>query len=331
MTPVSGSPVPLAVDLDGTLTLTDTLHESVIDLLRHSPLAVLPLARALSSGKAAVKRAVAQRVDFDATLLPYNPALLSTLRAHRAAGRRLGLFTAADQSIADAVAAHLGIFDVVRGSDGVLNLSGAAKATAIEAAFGPVFAYAGDSTTDLPVFARAAAAILVGPKIGRLMHASRNIEARFPLPKPGAVAWVRALRPWNGLLFVIPVLALQPVPPLSCCILLSALASGITLLRDLGSLAADRVDPGRCGRPLAAGLIPVRDGAVVAVILVAGSLPASLPLGYTSVLLCCPLIALLYGTIRRRLVSTWSAAPRTTGGGTRGVSPLVQSAPRRLD
>src|ERR1700709_39533 len=108
---------PLAVDLDGTLILSDTLHESVIGLLKQSPGRIVPLARSLPSGKAAVKRGIAEDVGLHPAMLPYNQALLEYLRQEHASGRRIGLFAAADQSIADAVAAHLGFFDVVRGSD----------------------------------------------------------------------------------------------------------------------------------------------------------------------------------------------------------------------
>ncbi len=132
---------PLAVDLDGTLILSDTLHESVIGLLKQSPRKIVPLVRSLPSGKAAVKRDIAEDIDFDPVMLPYNAGLLDYLRKEHASGRRIGLFTAADQAIADAIAAHLGLFDVVRGSDGVTNLSGAVKAAAIEAEFGAVLAY----------------------------------------------------------------------------------------------------------------------------------------------------------------------------------------------
>jgi hypothetical protein len=129
---------PLAVDLDGTLILSDTLHKGIIGLLKQSPLKIIPLARSLSSGKAAVKRGIAEDIDFDPAVLPYNQEFLGWLRKEHASGRRIDLFTAADQSIAHAVAAHPGLFDVVRGSDGITNLSGTSKAAAIEAVFGPV-------------------------------------------------------------------------------------------------------------------------------------------------------------------------------------------------
>ncbi|MEA2738094.1 MAG: hypothetical protein QOH05_1401, partial [Acetobacteraceae bacterium] len=304
---------PLAVDLDGTLILSDTLHEGVIGLLKQSPMKIIPLARSLPAGKAAVKRGIAEDVDFDPAMLPYNQELLAYLRAEHATGRRIGLFTAADQSIAEAVAGHLGFFDVVRGSDGVTNLSGAAKVAAIEAEFGPVFAYAGDSTVDLPIFARAASSILVGPKARLLirLRATSNIEAKFPLPGPSLRVWARAfrLRHWskNILVFVAPVLAGQPRPLLLSpvlFILMGVLASATYLLNDLTDLAADRAHPRKCHRPLASGAISVRDGLLAAVVLILGALLFSLlllPLGCTLVLVSYLAITLLYSASLKRL------------------------------
>jgi 4-hydroxybenzoate polyprenyltransferase len=304
---------PLAVDLDGTLILSDTLHESVIGLLKQAPMRIVPLARSLPAGKAAVKRGVAADVAFDPTALPYNQPLLEYLRKEHASGRRIGLFTAADQSIADAVAAHLGFFDVVRGSDGVTNLSGAAKVRAIEAEFGPVFAYAGDSTVDLPIFARAASSILVGPKVRLLvkLNASPNIEAKFPLPRPDVMVWARAfrLKHWakNVLVFVAPVLAGQYralIPSVVLFIAMGVLASATYLLNDLADLAADRAHPRKCHRPLASGAISVRDGLLAAAVMITGALLvslAALPIGCTVVLASYLVITLLYSATLKRL------------------------------
>ena len=54
----------------------------------------------------------------DPTLLPYRPDVLEFLRSQKQAGRRLILATGSDRRMADAVAAHLGIFDDVLASDG---------------------------------------------------------------------------------------------------------------------------------------------------------------------------------------------------------------------
>jgi hypothetical protein len=182
---------PLAVDLDGTLVRCDTLFESIRSLLRQAPRKLVAAALRLPAGRASVKRAVARAFQLDAPSLPYNEPLLAYIRAEHVSGRRVGLFTAADQSIADAVAAHVVCFDIVLGSDGVANLRGSAKASAIEAAFGPVFAYAGDSLVDVPIFNRAAAVILAGPRVSRLakMVPEGKIEARFPTASASRSPW----------------------------------------------------------------------------------------------------------------------------------------------
>ena len=304
---------PLAVDLDGTLVLCDTLHENLVTLAKRSPLGIAALLRRFPYGRAAVKRAIADTVDFDASVLPYNHELLAYVRAEHASGRRVGLFTAADQSIADAVAVHLGCFDIVRGSDGVTNLSGANKATAIEAAFGPVFAYAGDDFVDVPIFNRAAAVILVGSKVRQLVSytSEAKVEAKFPLPAPSVAVWAGALRiqHWskNSLVFVAPILAYQHVSVLlsiTLFVLLSVLASATYLLNDLADLAADRAHPLKYRRALASGAISARDAFVVSGALICASLLASclfLPLPCTIVLAGYLAITLLYSGFLKRI------------------------------
>ena len=113
-TPASASPeVALAVDLDGTLTLTDTLHEGMVKLLKEHPFDVWRLPAWLSGGKARFKREIAARAPLEVALLPYNQSVLERLREARAAGRRTVLATASDAAVANAIAEHLGLFDGV--------------------------------------------------------------------------------------------------------------------------------------------------------------------------------------------------------------------------
>ena len=80
---------PLAVDLDGTLILTDTLHESAVRALCARPLSVLQIPFWLARGKAALKQWLSALTEFDAASLPYNQPLLEWLRAQHAQGRKL--------------------------------------------------------------------------------------------------------------------------------------------------------------------------------------------------------------------------------------------------
>ena len=95
----ASSPLPLCVDLDGTLTPVDTLHESLVGLGRQSPLSLALAPRWLARGKAGFKRAVFERCPTDIDALPLNEELVAWLRAERQAGRSLVLVTASKDSL----------------------------------------------------------------------------------------------------------------------------------------------------------------------------------------------------------------------------------------
>nr|AYM53728.1 transmembrane protein [Archangium gephyra] len=104
---------PLAVELDGVLVHTNTLHEGLLRLLKLQPyLAPAVLAWSLR-GPSFLRAEVARRVELDVALLPYDEVLLSHLSEEKARGRRVVLATSADRKVAEAVAAHLGLFDAV--------------------------------------------------------------------------------------------------------------------------------------------------------------------------------------------------------------------------
>src|SRR6267154_228520 len=118
---------PLCVDLDGTLTKVDTLHDSFMLLVRKNPRALLELPGWLAGGKANLKAHLTQAVSLDVSLLPYNQPLLAYLRGQREMGRSIYLATGADRDLAVRVAAHIGLFDGVLASDGSSNLTGKTK------------------------------------------------------------------------------------------------------------------------------------------------------------------------------------------------------------
>lgn len=307
--------IPLAVDLDGTLTPSDTLHEGVLVYLRQPVRDVVGLWKPLRAGKAEFKRTVAERTGFDPSLLPYNDEVLDWLRSERRRGRRIVLFSAADQSIAEAVADYLGLFDGAYGSRDGVNLSGARKLDLIRSVLGDRFVYAGDGVVDLPIFAQAERVVLVGPvaRLERLLSPGKIVERRFPVQRPNARTWLHALRVqhWtkNVLVFLAPVLGFQsasPVTAIQALVLFLAfgmLASATYLINDLLDLSADRQHPRKRFRPLAAGRIAPRDGAFAAAILLGASLilAAWLPLGAAAVLLAYLVVTLLYSLALKRL------------------------------
>jgi 4-hydroxybenzoate polyprenyltransferase len=280
---MSNLSVPLCVDLDGTLTPIDTLHEGVLGMARQAPLALLSLPFWLISGKARLKREVAGRTRFDATHLPLNASLLCWLEAERRSGRRLLLVTAADSAIAAQVAARVDLFDETIASDGARNLSAETKRAALVERFGERgFDYVGDENADEHVWRSARKAIVVGSH-RRAQRARRiaEVERVFPPAPGGPKVWLQAMRlhQWvkNALIFLPAVLAhqiLQPTPLLQSALAFVAFglcASSVYLMNDLFDLSADRRHPRKSRRPFATGALSARSGIVASCLLLCAS------------------------------------------------------------
>ena len=178
----TATPVPLCVDLDGTLIRTDVTWVSLRRLLKLNPLWLLLLPLWLVRGRAFLKARIADRVDIDAPRLPYTPDFLEFLRSEKQTGRSLLLVTAADARLARRVADYLGLFSDVLASDGLRNLRGRTKAAELVRRFGRRgFDYAGNSRVDLPVWHEARLAIVVnaGPRLVRKAAARAQLGPVF--------------------------------------------------------------------------------------------------------------------------------------------------------
>lgn len=274
---------PLCVDLDGTLTPVDTLHEGLLALAARAPLSLFALPAWLARGKAAFKREVCARAPVDAEALPLHPQLLDWLRAQKASGRRLVLATASDQRTAEAVAQHSGLFDEIVASDGVNNLAGEGKRRALVQRFGERgYDYVGNDRADLRVWASAAQAVVVGDEaLARQAAAVSTVVRRFEAPRTSWRTWLKAARlhQWvkNVLIFVPPVLAHElgnPDTLLAATLAFLAFglcASSVYLFNDLLDLASDRRHARKRERPFAAGVLPARQGVLVALLLLLAS------------------------------------------------------------
>lgn len=239
---------PLAVDLDGTLLRTDLLLESLLVLLKHAPWRILSLPLWLLRGRAYLKQQVARRVALEVDILPYRQDLLDHLKAERAGGRTLVLATAADRVLAQQVADHLGIFDLVLASDGRVNLSGEAKGRLLVSKFGEKgFDYVGNSRHDLAVWASARQAIAVdaGRQAGRL-------KVLRPLH------WIKNLLVFAPLLAAHRMHEFALVGKLAMAfVALGCVASSAYVINDLLDLAVDRRHPNKRLRPFASGTLPI--------------------------------------------------------------------------
>jgi 4-hydroxybenzoate polyprenyltransferase/phosphoserine phosphatase len=302
------SVIPLVVDLDGTLTPTDTLVEMIIHLIKQSPLSLFLLPFWLLRGIAYFKARVAAVTLFSASALPYRQDFVQFLVEEKARGRQLVLATAANESIAHAVAAHLRLFDQVIASDSTCNLKGSRKLAAIREKVGDAFVYAGDSHVDVPIWRAARAAVLVGvpARLSSSVKQSVPAEREFFAALPTLKTWAKALRvhQWlkNLLVFVPLLTAFSFSEPSAVGKLLLAFfafsfaASATYIVNDLSDLDSDRVHARKRSRPFAACALSIVHGmaAAVALLIAAFLLAALVSPGFSLVLLTYMTITTVY-------------------------------------
>jgi 4-hydroxybenzoate polyprenyltransferase len=311
------APLPLVIDLDGTLIHTDLLQESALQLLRHRPLSAFGLPLWLMRGKAALKQEIADRTNIDVSCLPYNAPLLQWLHNQREAGRRLVLATASNIKFAQAVADHLGIFDAVWASDATTSLGGEAKRARLVAEFGERgYCYAGNATPDLKVWRDAAAAVVVNASASLLKRANALTTVEHVEPRPSAQlkAWSKGLRlhQWlKNLLVFLPLLASHRLMDIHLWVAtivgffaFGLTASSVYILNDLLDLEDDRHHRSKRNRPFAAGKLSVLHGVAAIPLLIAGALALSVPLGwrFAGVLGGYYVLTLLYSALLKRVV-----------------------------
>jgi 4-hydroxybenzoate polyprenyltransferase len=287
--PVPLCPVPLCVDLDGTLVKSDTFHDSLALLLRALPLTLFRIPGWLAKGgKARVKAEVAAIAPLDEAHLPYNQAVLNFLSAQHAAGTPIYLVTGADVSLANRVAAHLGLFTGVMASDGATNLTGNHKLASLQARF-PAFDYIGNASPDVPALTHSRLAYSANPTSGlrsALRSGNLPVAQNFTDRKSRFSAVAKAVRAhqWaKNVLVFLPLLLSHEIsfktllPAIIAFACFSFIASANYIVNDLLDIESDRRHLKKRFRPFASGDLPVFTGIAVALLLVASAC-ALLPL-----------------------------------------------------
>lgn len=277
----------LAVDLDGTLLLSDMLYESFWAAVAAHASALPRAISALRRGRAALKELLAKDATFDPATLPYDDRVLKRISAWRAAGGRTALVTATNTALANKIAAHLGIFDEVHGSDGSRNLKGATKAALLAEIYGrDGHVYVGDSRADLDVWRGASAAVTVGASTAAKAALDSNGPPSTHLPAAGGGlrAIIKELRPHQWLknaLVAVPLIVdfsygVVAIPAvIAAFVSLSLVASAGYVLNDLLDLTDDRAHPRKRNRPFASGALSAQFGTAMVPALLLGGLGVS--------------------------------------------------------
>lgn len=309
--------VPLCVDLDGTLVLSDLLLEGLASLVKRDPARVLSIGLWMLRGRAVLKAEVSERVTLNVAALPYNREFLNWLVAERSTGRGLWLCTAANERLANSIASHLGLFEGVMASDRNVNLSGAAKAERLVERFGERgFDYCGNESRDIEIWKHAHGAIVVrgGARLERGAALHSSMLRTFPRSSNLVRSTFRAIRPqqWvkNALLLVPLLAAHRAGEPDSLAVALLAIvafslcASSVYVLNDLLDLEADRAHSHKSKRPFASGELPLQVGFVLAPGLLAASIAISafLPARFLLVLSLYYATTVMYSFALKRMV-----------------------------
>ena len=151
-----------------------SLYKSFFSILRRNPLIVFSCAAWLFGGRAALKRQLALRSRIDWDRVRFHQDVVALAIREKTLGRAVVLATAADAVLAEQLASQLPCIEQVFASDGEQNLKGAAKAELLGRLYPDGFIYAGDSKSDLAVWARARGLknpkCLSGEKLNPLNH-----------------------------------------------------------------------------------------------------------------------------------------------------------------
>lgn len=175
MTAESRPEPPLCVDLDGTLIEGDTLRISLRHLARTAPWKLLAVPFLLLRGRPALKAWVARQHIPNPAELIWRTEVLQFLKEERGRGRQIVLATAAHKLVADAVCAHLGLFDSIVATESGANVKGKHKTAHIRKSLScNDFDYIGDSPADIPIFQVARVSYLVAPSAS-LSAAARSV------------------------------------------------------------------------------------------------------------------------------------------------------------
>ena len=272
---------PLAVDLDRTLLVTDTLVEQFLGAAFRSPWQAVKALVRLRAGRASFKRAVLQGSTIDPGSFLFNQELVAYLRKQKQAGRALHLVTAADQGTADLVVRNMDIFDSVTGSSPPRNLKGQHKLAYLEKRFPDGFSYAGDSPADLAIWKKANSAVLVGVSQSTRTAFSKlgcPVEHEIDRPAVGLRDWLKLLRihQWSkNILLLVPLILgqafFQPHALIAVAVgfvAMGLVASGTYVINDISDIAADRTHQTKKTRPIARGSIDAGKAFCMALVLI---------------------------------------------------------------
>tara|TARA_A100001037_G_C15066133_1_gene597154 strand:- start:683 stop:1219 length:537 start_codon:yes stop_codon:yes gene_type:complete len=156
-------PLPLAVDMDGTLILSDMSAITIKRVLLPRPWLLIPfLIKEFTGRRPLWKKELGARLKFKPSELDYHDDFLAWLTEERKRRKEIVLCTASTIDVAQKVADYVGLFDGVMATEDGPNLAAENKRKALVERYGEKgFGYAGNSKDDLKVWPSAGEVIVV--------------------------------------------------------------------------------------------------------------------------------------------------------------------------
>ena len=141
----------LIVDLDGTLTRSDTLYEAFFKFIKLDFFSNLILSiKWVLKGKLFFKNELSKVVLIDPSKLPFSEEVIDCIKEHKKNKYRIILCSASHERQVKLVADHLGIFDDHYGSTLTRNIKGKDKLAFLVRKLGiEKFSYIGNSKADI--------------------------------------------------------------------------------------------------------------------------------------------------------------------------------------
>jgi len=259
--------VPLFVDLDGSLLLTDSLYESLFIFLKKNFLNIFLIPFWLFRGRAFLKYKLSENVTLNPVLLPFNVEVLRFLRTQ--SKRDVFLCTAANERIANIIADYLGGFAGVIASKKDDNLKGRRKLDEIKSK-AKSFDYIGDSRADVVIFKEARKSFLVASpgKFADFVAKNSSLIYRFDgynFKLKNLLILFRWHQWSKNLLLFMPVFGAHRFFDLVidikvglAFIAFSLCCSSIYVINDILDLDNDRAHEVKKLRPLASGVLSLK-------------------------------------------------------------------------
>ncbi|TKW61758.1 MAG: hypothetical protein DI628_03810 [Blastochloris viridis] len=176
--------IPLIVDFDGTMQLSDLTLEGLLWVLTTRPWLLVKLIWLhITQGRAAMKLTLEQMAEkYDwVPVLPWEERVLERIAQEKARGRTVVVVTGSTTKLVKRAITDKGLdYEVVGTENAAINLTGPRKAAALVERWGvKKFDYIGNSTDDLHVWKEGRYALVIG----------NNKKVRAGATQLGNVIW----------------------------------------------------------------------------------------------------------------------------------------------